>query len=104
MGQMMQMMSGAGNSVGHTIDLRLASRTKPPAAPNADHWIPGGLQMGQSLPLVTPTVTKSEPVSGYKPHGVSRAASICIGVGRQSMTSLTGAITGERRSWRSHTA
>ena len=69
MGQMMQMMSGGGNSVGHTIDLRLASRTKPPAAPNADHWIPGGLQMGQSLPLVTPTVTKSEPVSGYKPHG-----------------------------------
>jgi hypothetical protein len=74
MGQMMQMMSGGGNSVGLTIDLRLASKTKAPAAPNADHWIPAGLQMGPSLPLVTPTVARSEPVStgmpnNYKPKG-----------------------------------
>jgi hypothetical protein len=53
-GQMMSMMSGGGSSVGHTIDLRLASRTKPTAAPEADHLIPPGLQMGPSLPLITP--------------------------------------------------
>lgn len=54
MGQIMQMMNGGGNSVGHTIDLRLASKTKAPAAPQADHFIPSGLQMGASLPLITP--------------------------------------------------
>jgi hypothetical protein len=53
-GQVMSMMSGGGSSVGHTIDLRLASRTKPTAAPAADHLVPAGLQMGPSLPLVTP--------------------------------------------------
>jgi len=62
MSQVMQMMSGGGNSVGHTIDLRLASKTKAPPAPKADHWIPTGLQMGPSLPLVTPAVAKEEPV------------------------------------------
>jgi hypothetical protein len=54
MGQIMQMMSGGGSSVGHTIDLRLASKQKPAGAAQADHLIPAGLQMGPSLPLVTP--------------------------------------------------
>ena len=36
MGDVMRMMNGGGGSVGHTIDLRLASRTKAPAAPQAD--------------------------------------------------------------------
>jgi hypothetical protein len=68
------MMGGGGNSLGHTIDLRLASKTAAPAAPKADHWIPGGLQMGPSLPLVTPAVAKQEPVQtgmpmNYKPKG-----------------------------------
>ena len=40
MGQIMGMMNGGGNAVGHTLDLRLASRTKPTAAPLADHLIP----------------------------------------------------------------
>jgi hypothetical protein len=60
MGQIMSMMSGGGGSVGHTLDLRLASRTKAPASPEADHLIPAGLQMGSSLPLLTPTVVKEE--------------------------------------------
>ena len=54
------MMSG-GSSVGHTLDLRLASRDKAAAAPQADHLIPPGLQMGASLPLVTPAVVREEP-------------------------------------------
>jgi len=54
MGQIMQMMQGGGASVAHTLDLRLASRTKPASAAEADHFVPTGLQMGPSLPLITP--------------------------------------------------
>ena len=61
MAQVMAMLSGRGGGVGHTIDLRLASKTKPAAAANADHWVPGGLQMGASLPLVTPVRLPPEP-------------------------------------------
>lgn len=61
MGQIMQMMQGGGSSVGHTLDLRLASRTKPAGSPQADHFIPTGLQMGASLPLVTPVREPSPP-------------------------------------------
>src|SRR4051812_12367113 len=61
MGQIMGMMSG-GSSVGHMLDLRLASRQKPAGAGEADHWIPAGLQMGASLPLVAP-VRQEEPRS-----------------------------------------
>jgi hypothetical protein len=63
MGQIMSMMNG-GSSVGHTLDLRLASRDKASAAPEADHLIPPGLQMGPSLPLITPAVVREEPHSG----------------------------------------
>ena len=59
MGQIMGMMSGGGGSVAHTLDLRLASRDKA-TAPQADHVIPPGLQMGASLPLITP-VRVDEP-------------------------------------------
>jgi hypothetical protein len=54
MGQIMSMMNGGGGAVMRTLDLRLASRDKAPATPQADHLIPPGLQMGPSLPLVTP--------------------------------------------------
>jgi len=64
MGEVMSMMSGGGSSVGHTIDLRLASKTKPAAAPEADHWIPTGLQMGASLPLLTPVHEPAQPTTG----------------------------------------
>ncbi len=67
MGQIMQMMSGGGSSVGHVIDLRLASKDKPAAAPQADHWIPAGLQMGPSLPLVTPVRPPAEPATPGMP-------------------------------------
>ena len=52
--QMMSMMQGGGGGVMHTLDLRLASRDKAPAAAQADHLIPPGLQMGASLPLIAP--------------------------------------------------
>jgi hypothetical protein len=53
MGQIMAMMNGGGGAI-HTLDLRLASKDKPTGAPQADHLIPPGLQMGASLPLLTP--------------------------------------------------
>ena len=63
MGQVMAMMRGGGGAVMHTLDLRLASRDKPAAAPQADHLIPPGLQMGASLPLVTPAAVREEPAT-----------------------------------------
>ena len=74
MSQIMNMMQG-GSSVAHTLDLRLASRQKPAAAPSAQHLIPPGLQMGASLPLVTPEAarpvrqTPTEPYQYEKPKG-----------------------------------
>src|SRR5690349_16550987 len=52
--QIMAMMNGGGGEAIHTLDLRLASKDKPTATPEADHLIPPGLQMGASLPLITP--------------------------------------------------
>jgi len=60
MSQIMGMMNGGGG-VMHTLDLRLASKQKPAGAPEADHVIPPGLQMGASLPLITPAAVKQEP-------------------------------------------
>ena len=66
MAQMMNMMSGNAPAYSHTLELRLASRTKAPAAPEANHWIPPGLRMGPSLPLITPNVPK--PVQTSMPY------------------------------------
>jgi hypothetical protein len=55
--QIMQIMQG-GSGVSRTLNLYLASKTKPAAAPEANHLIPPGLQMGPSLPLVTPPAAK----------------------------------------------
>jgi hypothetical protein len=63
MAQMMGLMSGGAPSVMHTLELRLASRTKAPAAPEANHLIPPGLQMGPSLPLIAPNVPKPAPTT-----------------------------------------
>ena len=57
--QMMAMMNGGGGQAIHTLDLRLASKDKAPSAPQADHLIPAGLQMGASLPLLTPVRTEA---------------------------------------------
>lgn len=75
--QMMQMMSGGGSAVMHSLDLRLASKQKAEPGPKASaiHWIPAGLQMGPSLPLVTPVreeAPRAAPGSlpaNYQPKG-----------------------------------
>jgi len=74
LGQIMSMMQG-DSSVAHTLDLRLASRNKAAAAPEAQHFIPQGLQMGSSLPLLTPAAAKpvretpSTPYQYEQPKG-----------------------------------
>lgn len=75
MGQIMAMMNGGGSSVGHMLTLRLSSREKPAGAPEASHFIPAGMQMGASLPLLSPERVQagpggeSEPGSYEKPRG-----------------------------------
>ena len=54
MAEIMAMMNGGGGEAIHTLDLRLASKDKPSGAPEADHLVPPGLEMGPSLPLLTP--------------------------------------------------
>jgi len=71
MEQIMGMMSGQ-SSVAHMLDLRLASKTKPTAAPEAAHWIPPGLQMGPSLPLVTPVREAAPPPTPGMPMQFQR--------------------------------
>lgn len=62
MGQIMAMMNGGGGSaVSHMMSLRLSSRERPTGAPEASHFIPAGMDMGQSLPLVTPEQAKAPP-------------------------------------------
>lgn len=70
MDQIMAMMSGSGGSVGHMLDLRLASRTRPAAAAKADHFVPPALQMGASLPLVAqPPVPIAKTGEMPRPQG-----------------------------------
>ena len=75
--QIMGMMNGGGSAVGHSLLLRLSSREKPTGDPQAQHFIPAGLGMGPSLPLVTPEPVHvrdtpsgpSEPGTYEKPKG-----------------------------------
>jgi hypothetical protein len=69
-GQIMGMMSGRTSMV-HTLDLRLASKQKAPA-PTAEHFIPPGLDMGASLPLVTPTSPPPVQRTPGMPQGFER--------------------------------
>lgn len=78
LGAIMGMMNGrGGSSVAHMLELRLSSRERPSGVPDANHFIPAGMQMGASLPLVTPPPPKeyrgtsepSEPGSYEKPRG-----------------------------------
>jgi hypothetical protein len=71
-GQMMAMMNGGQPAAVHTLDLRLASKDKA-AAPEAEHLIPPGLDMGASLPLVTPVREEAQhsgmPAQWQQPKG-----------------------------------
>ncbi|QIK78841.1 hypothetical protein G7077_07980 [Sphingomonas piscis] len=58
MGAIMGMMRG-GSSVMHSLELRLASKQKAAGTPDAQHFVPPSLQMGPTLPLVTPVIERT---------------------------------------------
>lgn len=66
MAQVMQMMQSGGGQVSHSLNLYLSSK-QTAAAPNAQHLIPAGMQMGQSLPLIAPAAAKPAPRSDGLP-------------------------------------
>ena len=45
---------GGGNQVMHELNLRLGSSRTPAGDPEADHFMPSGAHLGESVPLVTP--------------------------------------------------
>lgn len=63
----MAMMSGGGSAVGHSLNLRLSSREKPSGVPEASHLIPPGMDMGQSLPLISPERMQEHGGGGGEP-------------------------------------
>lgn len=73
MGAAMGMMMGGGRSQAmHELVLRLGSTRAPASgAPAADHFLPAGVGLGASVPLVTPRSAPSEEqaIPGEKPKG-----------------------------------
>ncbi len=64
---MAMMNGGGGAAVGHMLNLRLSSRDKPSGTPEANHLIPAGMDMGPSLPLVSPERMQERSGSGGEP-------------------------------------
>ncbi|HET8612760.1 MAG TPA: hypothetical protein VFL92_08340 [Sphingomonas sp.] len=53
---------GRGGSAQHSLDLRLGSSLAPGGgAPHADHFMPAGANLGDSVPLVTPVNAPAGP-------------------------------------------
>lgn len=65
-GNAMKMMMGGGGSVVHQLRLRLGSSLTASGSPAADHFVPQGLGLGASVPLVTPGTGTSEESTPYK--------------------------------------
>lgn len=61
MAGMMGRMMGGGGGAQKALDLRLGSSQAASGAPQAQHDIPPGMNMGPSLPLVTPVQARAEP-------------------------------------------
>ncbi|MCC7486747.1 MAG: hypothetical protein IT529_17375 [Burkholderiales bacterium] len=61
------MMGGQAES-GRRMHLELASQRPPAEAPRADHFVPQGLNMGASLPLLTPRQAPRERAERHLPE------------------------------------
>jgi hypothetical protein len=70
----MKMMFGGrgGSSVAHSLVLRLGSTLPPAGAPSADHFMPAGMGLGLSVPLVTPTPGTAKPGTPDAPGEMTR--------------------------------
>ncbi len=63
MGAAMSMLRGGGGSVVRQLHLRLGSERSASGTPTADHFLPAGMAMGKSVPLVTPLVARADGAS-----------------------------------------
>ena len=72
MGALMGGMMGGQGQSGRRIVLQLGSQRPSADGPRADHLIPPGMSMGESLPLVTPRRAPSEPGSRDLPQGMEQ--------------------------------
>ncbi len=74
-GGMLGMITGRGGGAQRTLDLRLGSTQAASGAPEAAHFIPPALGMGDALPLVTPEPVRAspaEPAERTLPQGVEQ--------------------------------
>jgi hypothetical protein len=70
---MMAGMMGAQAQSGRRMLLQLGSQRPSADAPRADHYIPDGMSMGPSLPLVTPRqAPRAEPAERDLPQGMEQ--------------------------------
>lgn len=72
MAQMMRMAEGDGESVSHTLSLRLGSTLVPSGTPDADHFFTPPARMGPSVPLLTPQpgrLQRDIPTDFERPKG-----------------------------------
>lgn len=69
-----RMMMGGGSGAVRSLHLQLGSSQAAAGEPRADHAIPPAMNMGESLPLVTPKVAprEREPVERELPQGIER--------------------------------
>lgn len=73
MGGIMAGMIGGQGSSGRSVILQLGSQRPSADGPRADHLIPSGMQMGASLPLVTPRqAPRAEPTERDLPQGMEQ--------------------------------
>ena len=75
-GAAMAMLRGGGGQVVHELQLRLGSTRAPAGEPRADHFLPQGTGLGQSVPLETPPPPRAGraepgemPQQGQLPRG-----------------------------------
>src|SRR5688500_3466288 len=63
-------LGGGGNAVAHELYLKLGSSRSPTGEADADHFMPAGARLGQSVPLVTPrSVSAPQGTPGEIPQG-----------------------------------
>jgi hypothetical protein len=75
MGGFMPGMMGGQGASGRKLLLQLGSQRPSADGPRADHYIPSGMSMGPSLPLLTPQrvpVERAEPVERDIPQGMEQ--------------------------------
>ena len=68
LGSALAMMSGGGGQPIHELVLRLGSTRAPTGAPQAQHFMPPGARLGQSVELRSPERASAPGQGGYEPE------------------------------------